>query len=121
LAGPVLALSSAEGPALVAVVADGRVLGAETAGPEQKAGAFLAPAAARLLSGLGLAPGDLAGVACVTGPGSFTGIRTGLAFALGLARGAGLPLAGLPALPLLAASAAEALGRPGQEIGRAHV
>lgn len=65
--------------------------------------AVLAPAVDRLLRGQGLAARDLAGVACVRGPGSFTGLRMSLAFALGLARGASLPLAGLEHLPLIAA------------------
>lgn len=69
----------------------------------------LAPAVARLMRLADLAPGDLAGVACVRGPGSFTGVRMTLAFALGLARAAGLPLAGLDYLPLLAAGCAPLL------------
>lgn len=47
----------------------------------------------------------LGAVACVRGPGSFTGVRLGLAFATGLCLGRGLPLGGLDYLPLLAASA----------------
>lgn len=56
----------------------------------------------------GLQAKHLGGVACVRGPGSFTGLRVVLAVALGLARGTGLPMAGLDFLPLLARSAASA-------------
>ncbi|WP_428562641.1 MAG: tRNA (adenosine(37)-N6)-threonylcarbamoyltransferase complex dimerization subunit type 1 TsaB [Solidesulfovibrio sp. DCME] len=73
-----------------------------------QAAALLAPLIGELLGQAGLAPADLAGVACVRGPGSFTGIRVVLATALGLSLGAGLPMAGLDFLPLLAASAARA-------------
>jgi tRNA threonylcarbamoyl adenosine modification protein YeaZ len=64
--------------------------------------AFLAPAVAAVLDEAGLSPGGLAGVACVRGPGGFTGIRVGLALAEGLRLGTGAPLWGLDALPLAA-------------------
>ncbi len=72
------------------------------------AGEALAPLVADVLAAAGLAPAALAGVASVRGPGSFTGIRVVLATALGLSLGAGVPMAGLDFLPLLAASAARA-------------
>lgn len=49
-----------------------------------------------------LAGPDLGGLAAVTGPGSFTGIRIGLAAAQGLADNWAKPLIGLHALELLA-------------------
>lgn len=67
---------------------------------------ILAPMIADVLAEAGLSPSELGGVACVRGPGSFTGIRVVLATALGLSLGAGLPMAGLDFLPLLAATAA---------------
>lgn len=54
-------------------------------------------------SGHGLA--DIAGIACVRGPGRFTGLRIVLATALGLARATRAELAGLDYLPVLAATA----------------
>lgn len=63
---------------------------------------FLAPALNHALNILGLRMRDLSGVACVRGPGNFTGLRLCLATAYGLAVGAGLPMAGLDYLPLLA-------------------
>ncbi len=71
---------------------------------------LLAPALSFALSRLNLAPKDLTHIACVRGPGSFTGLRLALATASGLARTTGARLAGMPYLRLLAATAAEAAG-----------
>ena len=66
----------------------------------------LAPLIAEVLAEAGVRPAELGGLACVRGPGSFTGIRVALATALGLSLGANVPMAGLDHLPLLAATAA---------------
>lgn len=63
----------------------------------------LAPALAGMLEGQGFAAGDLAGIAVAIGPGSYTGLRIGLALAKGLALGAGPPVLGVPTLDILAA------------------
>ena len=47
----------------------------------------------------------LKSVAVATGPGSFTGLRVGVSYALGLAMGLEIPLLGLPTLELAAARA----------------
>lgn len=63
---------------------------------------------ADMLGRQALAPGDLAGLVVSLGPGSFTGLRVGLATAKGLCLGAGLPIYGISSLALLAASSAQA-------------
>ena len=55
-------------------------------------------AADALMRAAGLEPRDLDGVVVGTGPGSFTGIRIGLATARGLALGLGVPVAGVSTL-----------------------
>jgi tRNA threonylcarbamoyladenosine biosynthesis protein TsaB len=50
---------------------------------------------------------DLAAVAVVTGPGSFTGVRVGLSVAKGLVEAGRVPLIALSRLAVLAASAGE--------------
>lgn len=65
--------------------------------------AELAPALADLLNKGNLQPGDLAALAVAIGPGSFTGLRIGLALAKGLALAQNLPIIGIPTLDILAA------------------
>lgn len=52
-------------------------------------------------TGIGL--GDLAGLVVLAGPGSFTGLRVGMATALGLHQAAGLPATAVPTFEALAA------------------
>jgi tRNA threonylcarbamoyladenosine biosynthesis protein TsaB len=57
---------------------------------------------ADLLVSAGVRVGDLAGIVAVAGPGSFTGIRIGLAAVKALAEAAGLPVVTVSRLALLA-------------------
>lgn len=54
------------------------------------------------LAGAMIAGRRLSGVAVATGPGSFTGLRSGAAFATGLAQGLAIALYPLPSLRLVA-------------------
>lgn len=64
--------------------------------------AELAPEVALTLRRAGVEPRALSGVAVALGPGSFTGLRIGLALAKGLALSHNLPLVGVPTLDILA-------------------
>ncbi|MCP3916367.1 MAG: tRNA (adenosine(37)-N6)-threonylcarbamoyltransferase complex dimerization subunit type 1 TsaB [bacterium] len=55
-----------------------------------------------LLHELGAKPSDIRTVLVGTGPGSYTGLRVGIATALGLARGSGADLLSLPSVEVLA-------------------
>lgn len=63
-----------------------------------------------LLDRAGCRPSDLDGLVCGTGPGSFVGVRVGVAYAKGLAAAIGMPVAGISSVELLALGAVE----PGQ-------
>lgn len=64
--------------------------------------AELAPEVALTLRRAGASPRSLSGVAVAIGPGSFTGLRIGLALAKGLSLAHNLPLVGVPTLDILA-------------------
>lgn len=64
----------------------------------------LAPEVARILEKSGLMVTDLEALAVAIGPGSFTGLRIGLAFAKGLSLARHLPLVSVATLDILAAS-----------------
>ncbi len=73
----------------------------------------LRPALDRLLEGEQIGLDAIGSLAVVRGPGSFTGLRVGLSFALGLSAARGIPAVGLSSLDSLAAGVALAHGLEG--------
>jgi tRNA threonylcarbamoyladenosine biosynthesis protein TsaB len=66
----------------------------------------LAPMAQAVMAEAGLAFSNLERIGATVGPGSFTGLRVGVAFAKGLASALSIPAVGVGALEALAAEAA---------------
>ena len=102
----VLALDTALGACSAAVVDGARTLAAAsepmTRGHQER----LAPLIAELMAQAGLGFDRLDRVAVTRGPGSFTGLRVGLAFARTLALARGIPCVGAGTLEALAAETA---------------
>ena len=66
---------------------------------------MLMPMIERAMTGAGCSYGDLDRIAVAVGPGSFTGIRVGLAAALGLSLASGVPAVGISSFVTVATSA----------------
>jgi len=100
----VLGLDTANGACSAAVVRDGVVLATlsepMTRGHQER----LAPLVREAMDQASVAFADLDRIGATVGPGSFTGLRVGLAFAKGLALALGKPCIGVGSLEALAAS-----------------
>jgi tRNA threonylcarbamoyl adenosine modification protein YeaZ len=96
----ILAIASASGGCAAALVSGGENLARARLAAENGMGDQIAPMLAALLEKSG--PADA--VAVVVGPGSFTGLRAGIAVATGIALAAGIELVGVTVTEALAAA-----------------
>jgi tRNA threonylcarbamoyladenosine biosynthesis protein TsaB len=99
----VLGLDTCLAACSVAVLEDGRVRAHASEPMARGHQERLAPMAERVLAETGLPFARIERIAVTVGPGSFTGLRVGLAFAKGLASALDVPLVGVGALEALAA------------------
>jgi tRNA threonylcarbamoyladenosine biosynthesis protein TsaB len=97
----ILAIDTATRQVSLALAAEDTLLG-QAAWPSANTHTVaLAPGVERLLSNAGAAPNDLTALAVAIGPGSFTGVRIGIAFAKGMALARSLPLIGVKTLEIV--------------------
>ena len=96
-----LALETSGRPPGLAARHGGRMLERELSA-ERAHASDLVPTLDALVRELGARPADLTAVYVGTGPGSYTGLRVGVATAQGLALGTGARLVGVPSLELVA-------------------
>lgn len=100
----VLGVETATDTASVALVDGSGLLAERTVRAPGRSLEWLAPAIWGLLQDMGWGPEVVEGVAVSVGPGSFTGLRVGIATAVGWARARDLPACGVPTLEALAAA-----------------
>lgn len=98
----VLGIESSAGPASAAVVQDGQLLGEFFVHTKQTHSQTLLPMVEALLESLSLSCGDLERIAVANGPGSFTGVRIGVACVKGIAFPLELPCCGVSTLEAIA-------------------
>jgi tRNA threonylcarbamoyladenosine biosynthesis protein TsaB len=98
----ILALDTSTSLAGLALVSDGRILAESVFTCDRTLSARLLPEIGRLLGLAGLGHGDLNLLAAAIGPGSFTGVRCGVATVQGLALATATPCVGFSTLALLA-------------------
>lgn len=96
------------GPVCGVAVSDGeKILAEATVMNSRTHSANLMPMVDRTLREAGLLLGEIDRLACVVGPGSFTGVRIGVATVKGLSMGSGIPCVAVDALEALALSAGD--------------
>jgi len=101
----ILALDTCVDACSVALVQDGRTLAAISEPMHRGHQERLAPMVAEAFATASLKPGALDRVAVTIGPGSFTGLRVGVAFAKAMALALDIPCVGIGTLEALALSA----------------
>ncbi len=118
--GPLLLLDTCGARASLALYR-GEAFAGETLLEDRTASSALLGALRHLLERQGVALRELAGVGLVSGPGSFTGVRVGLALAKGLCEAVGLPIAAVSRLAALAEAAGVRDGYAVSAAGREQV
>ena len=106
----ILAFESSAKAASTALLSDGLLLAEYTQNSGQTHSRTLMQMAKDMLTSCDLTPQDIGAVAVAAGPGSFTGVRIGMACAKGFAWGLQLPLYGVSTLEAMVRGAAYADG-----------
>ena len=103
----VLAIETGSRACSVAIFDDTRRLGHERQETDHGQATMLMPMIERVRAAAGLAYTDLDRIAVAVGPGSFTGLRVGIAAALGLSLASGVPAVGISSFQIAAAGSLE--------------
>jgi tRNA threonylcarbamoyladenosine biosynthesis protein TsaB len=104
-AKPLLLALDTASPTVSVALARGSTLLGERSVAMERSSVQLLGLVREVLAAAGARPADLGGVVALRGPGSFTGVRIGLATVLGLHQALGMPATALDTLRVLAAAA----------------
>lgn len=122
MTGLTLILNAAEGRLQVVLIrADGNILCSQDWDAPSRGTELLTPILNALQKPFSFSFADITRIACITGPGSFTGLRLVLTTAAALRRVSGAVVAGLPYLQTLAASLPFTALHPAQSAYRVRV
>lgn len=105
----ILAMDTSSSRLSLALWEHGRLLAGSGLVPQKRQAEVILGEIENLFARAGLAPKQLGGLAVGLGPGSFTGLRVGIAVAQGLAQVLGLPVAGVSSFRAAAAGSQSAL------------
>jgi tRNA threonylcarbamoyladenosine biosynthesis protein TsaB len=112
----ILQIDTASTHAAVSLSQQGRLLQHISSANQQEHAAFLQPAVASILKAEGLQLEQIDAVSVVIGPGSYTGLRVGLASAKGICYALKKPLIALSTLHVMAAAAQQELIKQEQPV-----
>ena len=110
-----LIMNASEGRIQFVLEQEGSLACAQEWSAPSKGTELLTPALADAFQRLGIMPSDISRIACVAGPGSFTGLRLALTTAAAFRRATGAAVAPLNALQALAGSVPFGLLFPARE------
>lgn len=106
----ILALETSSRRGSVALLEHGQLVARRTHEVQNAHAEAVGPLVDRVLAEAGWTKRDLGRIGVGVGPGSFTGLRVGMAFAQGIALGLGVPWIGVPSLAAMARAADSELG-----------
>ena len=106
----ILHIDTASAVASVSIVRDGNIMAFRENKLVNEHASFLQPNIKIILEDAGISLSETDAIAVVNGPGSYTGLRVGLASAKGLSFALNKPLITIGTLPLMALAAVQATG-----------
>lgn len=104
----ILHIDTASSTASVSIAENGKIIRSVENKLQHEHASFLQPAIKTMFNEAGINLGSIDAVAVANGPGSYTGLRVGMASAKGLAYALNKPLIAIGTLPLMAHAAAQA-------------
>ena len=112
----ILQIDTALETASVSIAFDGKLVAEKLNTTQKDHASFLQPSIVELLAVAAISINQIDAIAVVNGPGSYTGLRVGMASAKGLCYALNKPLITIGSLELLAAVAIEQINEKGESI-----